>query len=211
MVFTEALAAAANIMFDRHLLENVTDLRAGSKWEGNFKRFHTAMRHRIVFGDYRDKIHHWKHYFLFCKDKQGLEPLRRARPSSALKGKFKALRELSHQIWPEVVEELERKKKEKKEKKERKSKPAVSATPLSGKRFTCSLVILISSLMTNFWFYQAAVKPPRSKMKPMGLKKRAPVYVDDSVVASKLAPESPKPKDSLSLPLPSSSIASQTK
>ncbi|CAA7014279.1 unnamed protein product [Microthlaspi erraticum] len=161
MVFTDALAAAADIMFDRHLFENVTDLRAGSKWEGIFKQFHTAIRHRI------------------------------ARPSSALKGKFKALRELSHQIWPEVVEELEGKKKERKEKKEGRSKPAVSATPLS-------------------------VKPPYSKKKPMGIKKRAPVSVDDAVVASKPAPkkrktECPKPKNSLSPPLPSSSIASRTK
>ncbi|CAA7040106.1 unnamed protein product [Microthlaspi erraticum] len=136
MLFTEALANAANVMFDRHLFENVTDLRAGSKWEGNFKRFHTAMRHRIVF-----------------------EPLRRARPSSALKDKFKALRDLSHKIWPEVVEKLEREKRERKERKEGRSKPAVSVTPVS-------------------------TRSPRLKKKPMGLRKRTAVPVDDVVVAS---------------------------
>ncbi|CAA7044094.1 unnamed protein product [Microthlaspi erraticum] len=119
------------------------------------------------------------------------EQLTRAKPSSALKGKFKALRELSHRIWPEVVEALERKKKERKEKKERKSKHVISATPLS-------------------------VKPPRSKKKPRGLKKRTPVSVDDVIVASKPAlknrrSESPKLRDSPSPPLQSSSIASQTK
>ncbi|CAA7040698.1 unnamed protein product [Microthlaspi erraticum] len=99
------------------------------------------MRHRIVFGDYRDRISRLEALLLFVKiskgigrefqiraDQNRLEPLRRARPSSALKDKFKALRDLSHKIWPEVVEKLEREKRERKERKEGRSKPAVPIT-----------------------------------------------------------------------------------
>ncbi|CAA7035640.1 unnamed protein product [Microthlaspi erraticum] len=179
MVFTDALAKAANITFDRYLFENVTDLRAGSKWEGNFKRFHTAMRHGIVFGNYRDRIPDWKRYFFFVKISKASvgnfkseqiktdwvsspDPLRRARPSTALKNKFNALRDLSHRIWPEVVEKLEREKRERKERKEGRSKPAVPATPIS-------------------------TRSPRVKKKPMGLRKRTAVPIDDVVVASEPA------------------------
>ncbi|CAA7046660.1 unnamed protein product [Microthlaspi erraticum] len=208
MVFTEALAKAANITFDRYLFENVTDLRAGSKWEGNFKRFHTAMRHGIVFGNYRDRIPDWKRYFFFVKISKASvgnfkseqiktdwvsspDPLRRARPSTALKNKFNALRDLSHRIWPEVVEKLEREKRERKERKEGRSKPAVPATPIS-------------------------TRSPRVKKKPMGLRKRTAVPIDDVVVASEPAckkkrVESPRPRDSPSPSLRSSSIASRTR
>ncbi|CAA7042902.1 unnamed protein product [Microthlaspi erraticum] len=208
MIFTEALAKAANVMFDRHLFENVTDLRAGSKWEGNYKRFHTAMRHKIVFGDYRDKIPDWMRYFFFVKiskDSAGKfkpeqiktdwvtspEPLRRVRPSSALKDKFKALRDLSHKIWPEVVEKLEREKRERKERNEGRRKPAVPVTPVS-------------------------TRSPQLKKKPMGLRKRTAVPIDDVVVASepvlkKKRVGSPRLRDSPSPSLWSSSIASRTR
>ncbi|CAA7059257.1 unnamed protein product [Microthlaspi erraticum] len=106
------------------------------------------MRHGIVFGNYRDRIPDWKRYFFFVKISKASvgnfkseqiktdwvsspDPLRRARPSTALKNKFNALRDLSHRIWPEVVEKLEREKRERKERKEGRSKPAVPATPIS--------------------------------------------------------------------------------
>ncbi|CAA7032648.1 unnamed protein product [Microthlaspi erraticum] len=208
MVFTEALAKAANVTFDRYLFENVTDLRAGSKWEGSFKRFHTAMRHRIVFGNYRDKIPDWKRYFFFVKISKASvgnfkseqiktdwvsspDPLRRARPSTALKNKFNALRDLSHRIWPEVVEKLEREKRERKERKEGRSKPAVPVTPVS-------------------------TRSPRLKKKPMGLRKRTAVPIDDVVIVSEPAFKkkrvgSPRSRDSPSPSLRSSSIASRTR
>ncbi|CAA7033794.1 unnamed protein product [Microthlaspi erraticum] len=67
IVFTEALAKAAGFTFDRLLFEHVTDLRTGSMWERDFKRFHTTMKYDIVFGNYRNKIHWWKNYFFFVK------------------------------------------------------------------------------------------------------------------------------------------------
>ncbi|CAA7015716.1 unnamed protein product [Microthlaspi erraticum] len=207
IVFTEALARAAGVVFDRLLFEHVTDLRASSR-EGNFKRFHTTMKYDIVFGDYRNKIHWWKKYFFFVKinrasvgkikaDQIRTEwvkspgPSRRARPNGELKEKFRLLKELSHRLWPEVVAALEKKKQERKDKREGKNKSAIPATPIS-------------------------TKPSRSKKKSMGLRKRAAVPIDDVVVASEPAPkkkrvESPRLRDSPPSPLRSSSIASRTR
>lgn len=66
IVFTGALAKHTRIIFDRVLFERVTDLRADAK-EGDFKSFHTTMKHNIVYGDHRDKIHNWAHYYFYVK------------------------------------------------------------------------------------------------------------------------------------------------
>ncbi|CAA7023843.1 unnamed protein product [Microthlaspi erraticum] len=129
IVFTEALTRAAGVTFDRLLFEHVTDLRTGSTWKRDFKWFHTTMKHDIVFRDYRSKIHWWKNYFFFVKisrasvgkikaDQIRTEwvtspgPSKRTKPSSELKKKFKLLKELSHELWPEVTAVLEKKRQE---------------------------------------------------------------------------------------------------
>uniref|UniRef100_A0A1J3H9M4 Uncharacterized protein n=1 Tax=Noccaea caerulescens TaxID=107243 RepID=A0A1J3H9M4_NOCCA len=66
MVFTEALAKHLGIAFDRELFERLTDFRASAK-EERFRRFCTTMKHGIVYGAHKDKIHHWKHYYFYVK------------------------------------------------------------------------------------------------------------------------------------------------
>ncbi|CAA7040692.1 unnamed protein product [Microthlaspi erraticum] len=103
MVFSIALAKAAGMRLDRELFEHITDLRAGVK-EGNFKRFHTSMKHDIIF-----------------------ERVTPRKVNTTLKEKFRTLRDLSRETWADVVAEAERRKKEKK------GKAIVLATPLADK------------------------------------------------------------------------------
>ncbi|CAA7043059.1 unnamed protein product [Microthlaspi erraticum] len=157
LVFTEALARAPEVAFDRLLFEHVTDLRTGTAEEAGFRRFHTTIRHGIVFG-----------------------PLTRKKPSTSLRYKFTLLRDLSRKLWPEVVANLDKKKRERKERKEGGSKPACASDAL-------------------------------------GLKRRAPIAVDDAVITSRPAEkkkriESPRLRDSSpSVPPQVASVASRTK
>ncbi|CAA7018936.1 unnamed protein product [Microthlaspi erraticum] len=160
MVFSAALAKAAGMKLDRELFERITDLRAGVK-EGGFKRFHTSMKHDIVFGDHRTKIHHWTRYYFFVKvDRASVgdfdpshvltewvqEPGRIVprKVNTTLKEKFRTLRDLSRETWADAFAETERKKKEKK------GKAIAIAIPL--------------------W--------------KTGLRKRAPALVDDDILIS---------------------------
>ncbi|CAA7042825.1 unnamed protein product [Microthlaspi erraticum] len=106
-------------------------------------------------------------------------PSRRARSNSKFKEKFRLLKELSHRLWPKVVAALEKKKQERKDKRKGKSKSAIPATPIS------------------------TVRPSRSEKKPMGLKKRAAMPIDDVVGAQKekgLRRGKPRPLASTSVP-----------
>ncbi|CAA7038847.1 unnamed protein product [Microthlaspi erraticum] len=157
MVFSAAQAKAAGMKLDRELFERITDLRAGVK-EGSFNRFHTSMKHDIVFGDHRTKIHHWTRYYFFFKvDRASVgdfDPKRIAprKVNTILKEKFRTLRNLSRETWADVVAETENKKKEKK------GKATAVAVPLTDKLPDVA--------------------------KKTGLRKRAPALVDDGILIS---------------------------
>ncbi|CAA7016458.1 unnamed protein product [Microthlaspi erraticum] len=164
MVFSAALAKAAGMKLDRELFERITDLRAGVK-EGGFKRFHTSMKHDIVFGDHRTKIHHWTRYYFFVKVDRAsvgdfdpshvLTRMGRIVPrkvNTTLKEKFRTLRDLSRETWADAFAETERKKKEKK------GKAIAIAIPLPDKL--------------------------PGVARKTGLRKRAPALVDDDILIS---------------------------